>query len=64
MHIKQIGLVLDYATRFRGLIATLGWGDRVVILVFREGLKLGIKWEIRKEIKNIDKLKDVFNAVI
>ena len=64
MHIKQTGSVLDYATRFRGLMATLRWGDGVAIPVFREGLKPGIKWEIRKEIKNIDKLKDVFDAAI
>lgn len=47
MRLQQTGSVQEYATKFRGLIATLGWGEGVALPVFREGLKPMVKWELR-----------------
>ena len=57
MSLKQTGSVQEYASRLRGLVATLGWSDSVTVPIFREGLKPTIKWELRKE--NLKKLSKI-----
>jgi hypothetical protein len=47
MHLRQTGSVQEYATKFRGLVATLEWSDDVGTPIFREGLKPAVKWELR-----------------
>lgn len=58
MNLRQTGSVRDYATKLRGHIAVLGWADSVTMPIFREGLKPGIKWEIRNEksVRTLSKL--------
>ena len=57
MSLRQTGSVQEYASRLRGLVVTLGWSDSVTVPIFREGLKLTIKWELRKE--NTKKLSKI-----
>lgn len=56
--VSQTGSVADFAAKFRGILATLGWDDEVTIPLFKRGLKKEIQeaYILRKTPSKLTKL--------